>query len=281
MPKNFLPAAERRRFLLMAACYLALWLCAWYSARLLESWGSVSLWYLPAGLRFGALLLLGWPGVLLETGTILILLLLQIATSNSPWPGLLSADMFWRLYDLFAFVLVYAVVILPLRWRLGGQLDLTRPLHSGLFLGAALAAGGLGASVGTFHLVEANIIPATQWKEVLGTWFVGDFIGIVTLAPWLLVCLWPRLHHFLQYGHWASPHPSTDAANAMNRRSDVQTTLVAVMSLLLVFAIPLYLNANQHFPLIALLLLIPLAWIALQHKLRGAVLAAGLCHLVS
>ena len=268
--------AVKRRFLLMAGCYVALWLGAWYSAQLLESWGSVSLWYLPAGLRFSALLLLGWPGLLLEIGTILTFVLLQFGTSDTPWPGLLTKDMLWRLFDLFAFVIAYAAVVFPLRWRLGGQLDLTRPQHSGLFLGAALAASVLGAVAGTFHRIGSNIISAAPWTEVLGTWFIGDFIGIVTLAPWLLVCIWPRLNHYLRHGRWTRSHPSTAAANAMNRRSDQQTTLVSALALLPVFVIPISLQMNQHFGLIALLLLLPLAAVALRHRLRGAVLAVML-----
>lgn len=62
----------------------------------------------------------------------------------------------------------------------------------------------------------------------------------------------------------------------MNRRSDRQTALVSALSLLLVFAIPISLQMNQRFGLIALLLLLPLAAIALRHRLRGAVLAVML-----
>ena len=58
---------DTRRFLYFAGVYLALWFATWYSARLLDSFGIVSLWYLPAGFRFFALLVLGWRGFLLET----------------------------------------------------------------------------------------------------------------------------------------------------------------------------------------------------------------------
>ena len=52
------------------------------------------------------------------------------------------------------------------------------------------------------------------------------------------------------------------------------------MALLLVFGIPWSLELVPHFPLIALLLLLPLAWVALNYGLRGTVLAvAFLCTL--
>ena len=52
-----------------------LWIAAWYAADRLNHWGGVSLWYLPAGLRFCCLLVFGWRGLLLEWVAELIALL--------------------------------------------------------------------------------------------------------------------------------------------------------------------------------------------------------------
>ncbi len=65
-PNSRLQPVQRRRFLLFAGIYIVLWISTWYSARLLDSLGVTSLWFLPAGLRFCGLLLLGWRGFRLE-----------------------------------------------------------------------------------------------------------------------------------------------------------------------------------------------------------------------
>jgi len=50
-PVAFEQPGQLRRFLLFGGIYVALWISTWHSARLLDSQGVVSLWFLPAGLR--------------------------------------------------------------------------------------------------------------------------------------------------------------------------------------------------------------------------------------
>jgi diguanylate cyclase (GGDEF)-like protein/PAS domain S-box-containing protein len=259
--------------MLLGGVYIALWLSAWFSASLLDSLGVVSLIFLPAGLRFFCLLVLGWRGVVLELTVQSVFALLQF----SPWVAaplseFLSTETLWRFYDLLASLVANAAVILPLRRLLRQPWDFCRPAHTALFLAAALAASTLSALAHVYHLLNLGAILPTQFSRVLASWLIGDFIAIITLTPLLLFRLAPGLDQYLQHGRW--PHRN-DGATA-NAAADRETVLIVLAALLLLFGIPWSLNLHPHFPLIALTLLLPLTAIALRHGLRGALLAVVL-----
>lgn len=155
-----------------------------------------------------------------------------------------------------------------------GEMDLGRPAQSVLFISVAIATSMLGAVVGTFHLVYAGFIAQHEWTHAAASWFTGDFIGIITLGPLLFVRAWPRILRYLRDEHWKDPHELESAAK--DRHADSHTVVATVLAPLLVFGIPRYLDLNLQFPLVALLLLLPLVAVTLRHGLRGAVLAVAL-----
>jgi signal transduction histidine kinase len=272
LPDLALPkGVPRDRLAYAAGAYMILWLALWYSARLLDVLGGASLWFLPAGLRFFSFILLGWPALALELTVVLVANLLQFMTSGHLVPGLLSAQMGWLIYEWCALPITYAAVLLPLRRKMGGQLDFARPTHSLLFVSAATVASAVGAIAGTLRLVLAGIIPQEQGVNAFGSWFIGDFIGMVTLAPLLLVRGWPLVKHFLKTGRWDGVDTS-NASSTVRSRPDLHTTLGAVLALLLVFGISHYTNWTKQEPLVALLLLLPLVAAALRYGLNGVVL---------
>lgn len=266
--------SQHQRLMLVVGAYVLLWLALWYSARMADVLGGASLWFLPAGLRFCALVLLGWPALLLELLTVFIANLAQFVASGLPPPAILSTQMGWLIYDWLALPMVYAGVLLPLRWRLGCRLDLGLTRHSALFIGAAITAAILGALVGTVHLVYAGFVAQQHWTNAAVSWFIGDFIGILTLAPLLLVRGWPSLVRYL--GPERSNGALILAQVARDHRADLNTVFAALLSLFLVFGVPRYLGLNLQFPLIALLLLLPLVGVALHYGLSGTVLAVAL-----
>ena len=102
---SFEMSGPRRRLVIIGGIYVLLWLLAWHSAILMDRAGGVSLWYLPAGLRFFCLLVLGWPGLLLETVTYLSWGLLQLALTPDH-TGILERVFYQGLTTLFIFVVV-------------------------------------------------------------------------------------------------------------------------------------------------------------------------------
>jgi diguanylate cyclase (GGDEF)-like protein/PAS domain S-box-containing protein len=260
--------------------YVVAWLATWYSASLLATLGVASLWYLPAGLRFFCLFALGWQGLALEIAAGAVLMLLQWSLSVPVVNTGLLLQWLERLYNLLAFPLAYALVVLPLRRYLGGLLDFTAPRHSGLFIASALAAAALAAVAGTVNLYLLGLVSASQWPEVLLSWMTGDFIGVLTLTPCLLVLLWPRLRHYLQRGRWAVQRRAQ--TNAFGLDGVLLVAGLVALALAGVGLVPRYFGWNLQSPLLALLLLLPLATVALRWRLRGAVLAVVLldCGLV-
>jgi diguanylate cyclase (GGDEF)-like protein len=265
-------AGEQRRYLRFAVAYVCIWIATWCSARLLETLGVASLWYLPGGLRFCCLFVLGWVGVALEVATAAVLLLLQWLLSDSAaTQTALSVRVLDTFYIVLAFPLAYAAVVLPLRWRLRAKLDLTRPAHSMLFIAAALGASALAATAGTLQLLYLGVLASSQWSDVFTSWLTGDFIGIITLAPLLLVVVWPRVRLYLQLGRWALPHRPRQGPGG--RRALCATTLLVVGALLLVMGGPHLLGMRQQSPVLVLLLLLPLATVALRYNLGTTVWA--------
>ena len=267
---------QRRRLLLFGAGYLIAWLAGWYVGTLVENDGVVSLWFLPAGLRFFCLLALGWTGVLLELATQTIFIVLWTVTP--PGGGiaeLFSINTLWRFFCQVGVLGSYALVALPLRRLISGGWDFTRPAHGTLFIAAALAACMLAALTGTLGLVQLGVIApaqfATQFPAVFPAWLIGDFVAIVTLTPLLLARLWPRLEDYLQQGRWERRRKKRPARGT----SDRQTLLIVLLALLL-FAIPWQLEMTLNFPLLTLLLLAPLTAVGLRCGQRGTLLAVPL-----
>lgn len=264
---------RRQRFVLFAAIYVTLWIATWYSARLLNSYGVVSLWFLPAGLRFCSLLVLGGRGVLLELGVQCVFALMQLTQlEGEPIREILSSDTLWRLYNLLASLAANAALILPLRHWIRESWDLTRPGHGAVFLGTSLTASALSALIGTIGLMHLGVVESAHEAEVFAGWLIGDFIGIITLTPFLLVRITPGLCHYLEQGSWYAQRE----AGTQRKFPDFHTTLIVLPALLLVFGVPWAFGLNQHFPLVALLLLLPLAAVATRYGLHGAVLAIAL-----
>ena len=262
--------SPRRRFALMGTLYVVLWVATWYSARLLDNLGVASLWYLPAGLRFCALLVFGWRGFVLELIVQLFFALTQITSlAGVPIVEFMSVQTLWRVYNLLASLLLNAVVIFALRRLMKNPLDFSRPQHSALFFAMAILVSALSASAGTFGILGLGYIQSADAAKVMTSWMIGDFIGIITVVPFLLVRVIPGLEHFLAHGRW----PKAGRSAAGQIRADLHTLLIMVFALLLVFALPWSLGVNQELPLVTLLLLVPLAAVALHYGLRAAVLA--------
>ena len=269
---NLAQAEQRQRFVLFAGAYVLVWLLTWYSAQVFETLGVVSLWYLPAGLRFFCLFFLGWLGLALEVFTSVVLLVLQFFLADArPAAASTLAFLFEQLYNALAFPCAYALVVLPLRWRLGAVLDFARAEHGVLFVGAALLASSLSAAAGVAGLVYHGTIAPSQASEVLTSWMTGDFIGAITLAPLLLVLLLPRVRHFIKRGGWRPAHQQPGRMGF--GRMALLTALMVLTALVLVLGVPRLLGVNHQSPTVALLLLLPLAAVTLRFNLRGAVLA--------
>ncbi len=266
--------SQHQRIMTVVVTYVLLWLALWFSARIADVLGGASLWFLPAGLRFCAFVLFGWPALLVELATVFIANMVSFLSAGQELPVLLSTRTAWLVYDWCALPLTYAAVLFPIRRLFKGRLDLALPRHSVFFVSAALVSAGLGAVTGTVYLIGSGIVVPTRWASATVAWFTGDFIGIVTLAPLLLMRGWPSLLRYMEKDH---THPSSPSATPIGgAHADRKVLGVSSSALLLVFGLPDFFHLNIQFPLVALFLLLPLVWVALNYGLRGAVLAVVL-----
>lgn len=262
---------ERRRLLLFAGLYTGIWLLTWFSASVLDSMGVVSLWFLPGGLRFFCLLLLGTTGIWVDVFAEMVLLILQALFSSAPTTALGSFEVVWTLNNLFSFSFLYAAFALPLHWRLRSSLDFARPTHSVLFLVAALGAATLAALMGTFTMVTRGFVTPEQTTKLFFSWLTGDFIGIITLTPLLWVVVAPRTLQWLKQGTWRLPHQADIASNL--GRTYCKTAFTTALALIATFGLPRILGLPSMLPLVPLLLLLPLAGLTLRYGMRSALLA--------
>ena len=275
---------EQWRLLAFWLVYFVAWYAAWFSASTLGAFGNqISLWYPPAGLLFFVLLTFGGRALLpvLLTRWSLGPLLWLIA----PSPVSLST----LLVDHFAAPLIvvtaYLLAALALRAWNAGRIhnNFANPAYAGRFLGAALLGSGLAAGAGATWLFYISAIPFAQWPTAWLHWLIGDFIGIITVAPLLLVHLKPRLRDWLQKGRWRQPFPPTPRERRWFWPACFAGLLLVLVSL---FEAPSWLGlGGSARPFLTLFVLLPLAWIAIVGGLSVVTVAiftldAGLAMLV-
>lgn len=277
---------ERRRSLAFWLGYFVLWYAAWFGASVLGAFDNqISLWYPPAGLRFFVLLTFGWrafPPVMLAEVSLSVLLWVTAPSPFSPSPSPLGP----RLEGALVPAVVYLLAALLLRaWNAGRtHNNFADPAHSGRFLGVALLGSLLAAGVGVTRMLRAGSITSGEWPEAWLHWLIGDFIGVITITPLLLVHLGPRLRDWLPWGRWRQPFPQAQGGRWGRWPASFAGLLLALAVL---FESPSWLGLGATArPFLTLLVLLPVAWIAIAGGLPVVTVAiflldAGLAILVA
>jgi diguanylate cyclase (GGDEF)-like protein/PAS domain S-box-containing protein len=267
---------EQNRLLAFWLIYALIWHAAWFGATLLGTFDNqISLWYPVAGLRFFVLLIFGWaalPPVVLIEGSLAFLLWF----SEPDWFVLQPPTLNNHLEGAFAPVVPYLLAALALRtWNAGRSNSFSHLDYAGRFLGAALPGSALAAGVGAARMLYVGRITAEQFPEAWLDWLIGDFIGVITVTPLLLVHLRPRLRDWLQGGRWrqAVPPPWGE------QRRWVWPVYLIGLSLFQValFQAPAWLGWQADLrpfltPFLMLFVLLPLAWGAVHGGLPIATL---------
>ena len=158
------------------ALYPVLWVLAHKAAVAMNAGPGVSMWYPPAGLTFAFLLSFPrfWP--LAYVGIGIVVLQGPYATTN---PG---AVLSWLIPPTG-----YVVGVALLRRMLGETLDLSRQAHIHRFIVASLATPAAVAAINVLNFCADGAIPWSDYGSMVARFFIGDALGIVTLAPTLLL----------------------------------------------------------------------------------------------
>lgn len=272
--KHFRRASDSwSRVAAMALIYIAVWIALWWASSLLNLANGVSLWYPPAGLTFAILLEHGARALPLP-----ILASLIAGVSLWPWEQ-------WPYYLLANLIppLGYAAVAHILRHHTVGHLrtkwHFNDPQRTTMFLGAAASGSLFAALSGVAVLWSAGLPPLKpSLSEIALGWWVGDFIGVVTLTPLALIFAAPLFRQFRQGERLHLPESWALADPPTRQLALVQITL-SVFLLLALFWIPHRLWPDQPQPFLSLLLLPVLTWVAATHSMRGTVLIVFLYEL--
>lgn len=167
--------------------YPVAWILAHKAAVAMNVGPGVSIWYPPAGLTFAFLLRFPrfWPLAYVGIGTVVLLGPYAVTTAGA-----------WLSWLIPPTGYVLAVALLR-RW-LGEPLDLSRQAHVHRFIIASLAAPAAIAAVNVLNFCVDGAIPWSDYGRMVARFFIGDALGIVTLAPVLLLLDRPWRSHFLR-----------------------------------------------------------------------------------
>lgn len=175
------------RWLLATTVIIALWMAAYYAARMLEYAPFASLWFPPAAVSFAAFAVFrwrAWPALVLANmlGTLVML----HREGDAPRIGSMLFDgLLFALAHSVAYWLAAEVVLRSVSRTNAPSMART---VVAFLLGGIIAA--LIASLGGVWVTfRAGLIPAdAMWPLVL-PWLIGDYAGLVATGPLLILAL--------------------------------------------------------------------------------------------
>jgi diguanylate cyclase (GGDEF)-like protein/PAS domain S-box-containing protein len=215
-------------------------------------------WYPPIGLVVALLLGISpWYGLLVVVAELLSSDLIYHQSLLS-YQGLVGAGGSAICYCAGAYVLRTRLTI---DQELGRRRDVLRYL----FVMAVAAAGSTLTGV-TCLLADRNIRMPEFWSS-LATWVIGDGIGVVGIAPFLLIHVFPWVRRKLQ------PKELEAAVPPIQQTIRIQT-LFEVIAQILTMALTTWIMFDPRFGDHKYFLgLVPVVWIAMRLGTRGAAAA--------
>jgi diguanylate cyclase (GGDEF)-like protein/PAS domain S-box-containing protein len=248
------------RYTVISIGYLAAFLSLDGISSNFSTGGSASAWYLPAGVNFFIILAGGWvyaPLVILAN-TLSDLFIWHIPIH--PLASLLAS---------FLTVCIYLLAVTGLRRRLAGGQNLTNLS----VLTWYVIAGGLSsvvvAAVGSGGFTLIGFYTRAMFWEMWLNWWVGDFIGILVVGPFLFAALLPGLEVVLDRRRWKRLYKLFGKT-----RSWVQVLNLAALSGAFLGA--LYLGFGSSWDpdhRLGFLCFVPIVWAGVSFGLPGAVTA--------
>jgi diguanylate cyclase (GGDEF)-like protein len=226
--------------------YLVLYLAGAWWGRELSHGSATTPWYPPPGLTVALVVCLGLRFAPLAALAELIgsIVVFDVAGAFSAFQIVLNA---------LVIAVAYSFGPGLLRYVTGNGPGLRRPSSQWLFVVTCVLLGPLMAALGGVAIREwADAMDGQQFGTAVRTWFLGDALGVVTIAPLALILMLERLD-----------------PRALLRRSSVLEAIALFGT-----AAAAVLLDGAGTPRFAYLCLLPLAWIAHRHGLIGATLAA-------
>jgi len=165
----------------------------------------------------------------------------------------------------------YAAAALWLRGPLKIDLALRRRRDVLRYISVTLAAAVFATVSGTLCLVADGTIPWGQYWQSAWAWYVGDVVGLVGFAPFLLIHLQPRVLRMLspvQAKTLQKGHPTKTKTRPTKLR-DVLEVVGQFLSIVLVLWIMF--GRTLGYKQLYYLAFVPIIWIAMRHGIQRVV----------
>lgn len=144
------------------------------------------------------------------------------------------------------------------------------PVHMGVLLVCTLVVSGLWTLANVAILLTANVTPGFEHIDyglVASRWFIGSYLGILTLVP-LVLMVWQgrpkRAELWLQ-----------TAEKALRGRLGVEMAAFVLPALVLLVWVGLDASSDGSRQVARMLMFLPVIWLALRHGLHGAVVGGA------
>ena len=226
----------------------------------LRASSGISLKYLPEGLSMALLLRYG-----LKFGPLLIIR--PFFKGLWIYPSPLGLPVLIALGSISVVIYTLAAFILRKGLKNDNQLqDLKGILR---FVGVVILST-LFVSIGTLSgLYSMELVPKNLFFLKMFHLWMGDALGIISLTPFLLINIFPRLSGVPPSEPEFEPQGRERKTRTSGGSTRILEMLLQVASIILVLAIVFWPGANQNFRHFYFCF-IPIIWIALRHGIRGA-----------
>jgi PAS domain S-box-containing protein len=244
------------RPLLRTALTVAAYLCAFIILDLIsyqfEELRGIVAWYPPAGLTYALLLVFG---ARFTPAVTIALLISSVFIYHMPQPPHLL--LLWALITSSIYGVAAAFLRHRIRfdWQLRKSRDVTWLVVTAVFVSALLAVLSVSSSA------LSSDMPRNEVLRAIFIWWIGETVGVLTITPFLLIHVMPRLKQFAEGQPVRSPA----------RRSFPRPTLSVIgqaFSIAFLFYWVFGARGLDEFRPMYLITL-PLIWIALDHGFKG------------
>ena len=225
---------------------------------------SWSHWELFAGYRLSVLLLVPyryWPALVIgELGPLAYASLSCAETFGWLWSSLM----------LVPPIALAMPVVKACRDRLNMIPD-RGPVHMGVLLVCTLVVSGLWTLVNVVILPTANVPPGSapiNYGVVASRWFIGSYLGILTLVPLVLMVWEGRPKRAELWLHTVE--------SALRGRLGVETAAFVLPALALLIWIALDASGEGSRQVARMLMFLPVIWLALRRGWRGAAVGGAI-----
>jgi PAS domain S-box-containing protein len=245
------------RSILIALIYLISFILLDFIAKQFESVPGIVTWYPPAGLTYALLLVFG---LRFTPAVILTLFFSSVFIYRMPQPP----------YQLLLWAcvvsLVYAAGAWFLRHRILLDLQLQKLRDVAWLIGTTVLVSAFLAVLSVSSSALSSALPRSEVLGAIFHWWIGETVGVLTVTPFLLIFVMPRLKRFV--GVKPELYSSAHSSFPFSAISAIGQAVILFIILYWVFGLHILGDYHPEF-----MIILPVIWIALTRGLKGTTMA--------